>query len=327
MPVAGVGPGSSAGGAADADGGVGVADAAGEVAAVVAAGVATGEAAGVLALLRLVMMLAWQVTVDPPTFPVPLHWVILIGMARLTLDRGSTVQWTVPPPPLPEPLHWVTVGPDTGEGLHSATPPPWAEPTHSVTVGAARGGASGLPRTTLLVTKTLQLIVCAASLSELLHCRIAVTRLTEVVVKVPFGVEQGPSVHSRVTVVVERVVVPLIVLTTVTVHRIAVVAPSAPGPWPLHWSTAIVAALAMVGRAARVTIPQALVRTIRAISMTRQVGREAEPGAGVAKVGVRGGGTVQVLIRPASGGEFSAQLGNRARVGSVTHGNGYGPTG
>jgi len=131
MPVAGVDPGSSAGRAADADGRVGVADAAGEVAAVVAAGVATGEAAGVLALLRLVMMLAWQVTVDPPTFPVPLHWVTLIGIARLTLDRGSTVQCTVPPPPLAEPLHWVTVATvvAAGNGSHRGLAVA-AEPTH-----------------------------------------------------------------------------------------------------------------------------------------------------------------------------------------------------
>jgi hypothetical protein len=242
------------------------------------------------------MMLVLQDTADPPTFPVPLHWSTVIGTARLTRERRSTVQRTVPPPPLPEPLHWVTMGPDTGEGLQSATPPPpLAEPTHSVTVGAARGSAPRVLRTMLLVMETLQLIACAASLSELLHCRMAVTRLAEVVVKVPFGVEQGPRVQSRVTVVAECVVVPLTVLTTVTVHRIAVVAPSAPGPCPLHWSTAIVAALAAVGRA-RVTIEKALARSIRAITMTRQVGREAGPGAGEAEVGMRGAGTVHVLM-------------------------------
>jgi hypothetical protein len=40
-------------------------------------------------------------------------------------------------------------------------------------------------------------------LSELLHCRMTFTRLMELVVNVPFGVEHGPIVHSRVTVVVE----------------------------------------------------------------------------------------------------------------------------
>src|SRR5664280_1908286 len=91
----------------------------------------------------------------------------------------------------------------------------------------------------LFVTFTVQLIAWAASLSELLHWLMVVTRATEPVVNVPFGAEQGPSVHSRVTVVVEYVVVALVVLTTLTVHLIAVVAPWAAGPWPLHWLTAM----------------------------------------------------------------------------------------
>src|ERR1035437_8998311 len=99
----------------------------------------------------------------------------------------------------------------------------------------------------LFVTFTVQLIAWAASLSELLHWLMEVTRLMESVVNVPLGAEQGPSVHSRVTVVAEYVVGPLIVLTTLTVHFIAVVAPWAAGPWPLHWSTAMVEAWAASG--------------------------------------------------------------------------------
>ena len=302
-PEAGAGAGPLAEGADDAGSGVGVADVAGaEVVTVVADRVAVGEAAAVVALVRLVMMLALQDTVDPPTLPVPLHWVILIGITRLTLDPGSTVQRTVPPPPLPEPLHWVTMAPDMGEGLQSGTPPPpRAEPTHWVTLGAVTGCTCGVSRLMLLVILTLQVMVCAASLSELLHCRMAVTRLAELVVKVPFGVEQGPSRHSRVTVVVERVVVPLMVLTTVTVHLSAVVAPAAAGPWPLHWSTTIVAALAAVGRTARLTIEKAPVSIIRATTMTRQVGWDALPGAGRPRVGVPDIGVVSVVIKPASG--------------------------
>jgi hypothetical protein len=53
----------------------------------------------------LVMMLALQVSLAPPTFPVPLHWLIVIGIVALTKDWGSTVQCTAPPPPLPDPLH------------------------------------------------------------------------------------------------------------------------------------------------------------------------------------------------------------------------------
>ena len=133
------------------------------------------------------------------------------------------------------------------------------------------------------MTVTSQLILCAASLSELLHCWIMVTRPLERVVNVPFGVEQGPSVHSRVTVVVELVVLPLIVLTTVTVHFIPVVAPSALGPWSLHWLTTTVAAWAVVGMAtpARENAP---VSTTRANNIAGHAGREAELGAGIVSV-------------------------------------------
>jgi len=233
-------------------------------------------AVGSVKLVVLVMMLAWHITPDPPTFPVPLHWLTVIGIAGLTLDLGSTVQCTVPPPPLPDPLHWVTVAPTlvAGEGPQLTTPPA-PEPTHWFTVEAVTGCAPGVFRPMLFVTLTLQLIVCAASLSELLHCRITVTRLTASVVDVPFGAEQGPSVQSRVTVVVEYVLVPLIVLTTVTVHFIAVVAPSAAGPWLLHWSTTMVEAWAVVGRATP-AMENAPVSIISAITNVRQLVRDTE---------------------------------------------------
>jgi hypothetical protein len=256
----------------------------GDGAAVVVAGGVVGAgvvAAGFVAAgpVRWVMMLAVQVTPDPPTFPVPLHWLTEIEIAALTVDLRATVQCTAPPPPLPEPLHWVTVAPVTGAGLQSTTPPPpLPEPTHWVTPGAVRDCAPGVFCAMLLVMFTLQLIACAASLSELLHCRMTVTRLVERVVNVPFGVEQGPSAHLRVTVVVEPVVVPLMVLTTVTVHLISVVAPAAPGAWPLHWSIPTVAARAAVGRASPAT-ENALTSNIRAITSARKVGRDAAPDA------------------------------------------------
>jgi hypothetical protein len=111
----------------------------------------------------------------------------------------------------------------------------------------------------------------------------SVTRLMESVVNVPLGAEQGPRVHSRVTVVVEYVVVPLIVLTTLTVHLIPVVAPWAPGPWPLHWSTTMVEAWAAVGTASP-AMANAPVSSIRAASLGRQVPREAGLGARVVSV-------------------------------------------
>ena len=63
------------------------------------------------------MTLALHRSTDPPGFPVPLHCLTVIGIARLTRDCGSTVQRTVPPPPLPEPLHWVSVVPVAVEGV------------------------------------------------------------------------------------------------------------------------------------------------------------------------------------------------------------------
>jgi hypothetical protein len=234
----------------------------------------------------LVMKLAVQVTPEPPTFPVPLHWLTVIGIAALTLDLGSTVQFTVPPPPLAEPLHWVTVAPGAaGMGLQfTVPPPPVPEPTHWLTATAPSCPARGVLALMLFMMLTLQLIVCAASLSELLHWLTAVTRLADCVVYVPFGVEQGPSVQNRVTVVVELVALPLTVLTTVTVHFRAVVAPSGPGAWPLHWSITMVAAWACVGSATAPT-ENPPVSSIRATSITVHLCRET--GLAVVIVSVR----------------------------------------
>jgi len=70
----------------------------------VGAEVAFGTETAAMSVI-LVMMLALQVSLAPPTFPVPLHWLIVIGIVALTKDWGSTVQCTAPPPPLPDPLH------------------------------------------------------------------------------------------------------------------------------------------------------------------------------------------------------------------------------
>jgi hypothetical protein len=74
-----------------------------------------------------------QVTVLPPGLPVPLHWLIEIGIARLIAEAVPTEQATVAPPPFAEPLHWVTVAlvVDAGNGLQfTVPPPPPPEPTH-----------------------------------------------------------------------------------------------------------------------------------------------------------------------------------------------------
>ena len=53
----------------------------------------------------MVMRVVRHVTTDPPGFPVPLHWLTVIGIAGLTVEAVPTAQAIVPPPPLAEPLH------------------------------------------------------------------------------------------------------------------------------------------------------------------------------------------------------------------------------
>ncbi|MGZ4614945.1 MAG: hypothetical protein ACXV4A_05240 [Actinomycetes bacterium] len=208
---------------------------------------------GVVVALTVVMcvaMLVRHVTTLPPGFPVPLHWLIVIGIAGLTLDPDATVHATVPPPPFPDPLHWVTVAPEVvaGKGLQlTLPPPPFPEPSHSLTVAAVTGLAPGVSALMLFVIETSHVIGCAASLSDALHCLTDVTRLVDWVVNVPLPGEHGSSEHSRVTVVVEPVMPRLIVLTTVTRHVMPVVAPAGPAPTPLHCPTSRFAAWAAGG--------------------------------------------------------------------------------
>jgi len=230
----------------------------------------------------------------PPGFPVPLHWLILIGIAGLIRDEVATLQSAVAPPPFAEPLHWVTVAPVVvaGNGLHSTDPPPpFPDPTHWFTVAAVTGWAPGGLPLMLFVTVTRQMIGWAASLSEPLHCRIDVTRLVECVTNVPFPCAQGWREQCRVTVVVELVFVPLMVLTTVTVHLIPVVLPIAPGPWPLHWLTVRSAACAADGDKAAIAKENALASS-NAISARCHGRREVKAWAGAVERAVLMKGTV-----------------------------------
>jgi hypothetical protein len=62
---------------------------------------------GVVPLMLLVIV-AVQVTVVPPSVPESSHWVIVIGNPVLRESGAVTVQVSVPPGP-PESLHWVTL--------------------------------------------------------------------------------------------------------------------------------------------------------------------------------------------------------------------------
>lgn len=232
-------------------------------------GLMVGVGVGLTAGVMLVVMLLRHVTTLPPGFPVPLHWLMLSGIAGLIKEPEATVQSTVPPPPLPEPLHWVTVAPAVlaGKGTQiTLPPPPVPEPTHWLTVAAVTGRAPGVSALMLFVMVTLHVIGCAASLSEPLHWPTSVTRLVDLVVNVPFPGGHGSLAHSRVTVVVEPRVPPLIVLTTTTVQVIAVVAPPGPGPMLLHWSTAMFAARATEGGRANPAMENAPMTTTTAIT-------------------------------------------------------------
>lgn len=68
-----------------------------------------GDAA---AAVMLLVIAERQVTVAPPPFPEPLHWLTVTGRAVVSVD-GSTLHCTrrVPPPPLPELLHWSMTAP------------------------------------------------------------------------------------------------------------------------------------------------------------------------------------------------------------------------
>jgi hypothetical protein len=125
---------------------------------------------GAGAARTLFEIFAVQVTVLPPPFAEPSHWLILTVIAGVTVEV-VTVHFTrmLPPPPLPEPLHWVMVAPLVEPiGLHAVVgwvPPPFPEPLHWLTVA---GVAFALP-TMVLTTLTVQAIVPPPPLADPLH--------------------------------------------------------------------------------------------------------------------------------------------------------------
>lgn len=134
--------------------------------------------------MTLVVTLALQVTVAPPPFPEPLHWLMVTLRSELVVEADPTVQRTrcVPPPPLPDPLHWVTVAPVVlaGNGEQSvvgAVPPPSPDALHWLTVAGV-----GVPAPVIsLTTETLHVTVPPPPLPDPLHWSIDVTRPDDVV--------------------------------------------------------------------------------------------------------------------------------------------------
>jgi hypothetical protein len=149
-------------------------------------GVGVGLVDGlVVGAVMLVEIPVRQLTVDPPPFPEPLHWLIVTVSNVVLVEPESTVHRTrcVPPPPLPEPLHWVTAAPavfddDGSQAVVGAVPPPVPDVLHWLTVVAVAVVAP----VTLLMTSTVQSTVPPPPLPEPLHWSIDVTRSVEVAV-------------------------------------------------------------------------------------------------------------------------------------------------
>jgi hypothetical protein len=102
------------------------------VAVAVGVGVVVGVGVGATAM-KLFVNAVVQVTVLPPPFDEPLHWLMVIGKA---VAPPVSVHWTRidAPPPVADPLHWVTVAPVVlATGVQTVVgwvPPPVPEPMH-----------------------------------------------------------------------------------------------------------------------------------------------------------------------------------------------------
>lgn len=164
-------------------------------AVVVGAVVDEGVVVGGGTVTNLFTIWAVQVTRDPAAAE-PLHWLIVIGSAEVSVD-GSTVHLTrrEAPPPLAEPLHWVIsalVVLDFGEHcVVGSAPPPVPDPMHWLTVA----GDFVPPPVIVLVTSTEHVRVAPPLRADPLHWVTAVESWTTGVV-VHFGAAWAAPWHS-----------------------------------------------------------------------------------------------------------------------------------
>jgi hypothetical protein len=125
--------------------------------------------------MKLLVIVAVQVTVLAPVLPEALHWVIVVGSPVSCEGGAVTVQVSVPPAP-PELLHWVTLWPPgpasparllpggVATQVSVLTPPgSW----HCTTVESIAAPIGKPVR--LLVTVTVQVTVLAPPRPALLH--------------------------------------------------------------------------------------------------------------------------------------------------------------
>ena len=179
--------------------------------AVVGPVVTVGVVVGGGTVTKLFTIWASQVTREPAAAE-PLHWLIVIGNAAVTVE-GSTVQVTrrEAPPPLAEPLHWVMsalVVLATGEQfVVGSAPPPVPEPMHWSTVA---GDFVPLP-VIVLVISTEHFKVAPPLRADPLHWVTVVDRATTGVV-VHSGSAPAAPWHS--TIVPLELLTPVAKLTT-----------------------------------------------------------------------------------------------------------------
>jgi hypothetical protein len=126
-----------------------------------------------------------HVTVAPPPFPEPTHWLTDTTMSGVVVEFELTVHCTrcVPPPPFPELLHWVTLAPlvVAGNGLQrtvGAVPPPSPDVLHWLTVAEVGVTVAVM----LLMTSTVHTTVPPPPFPEPLHCVTEVTMSVDGVV-------------------------------------------------------------------------------------------------------------------------------------------------
>jgi len=213
--------------------------------------VVTGTAA-VLAM-KLLTIVAVQVTVLAPAGPDPLHWSMVVGSPVLWEGGAVAVQVIVPPGP-PEELHCVSLWPP------GPPEPAWLLPggtavhvsvvvksgfRHWLTV-AAIAAPVGYPLR-LFVTVAVQVTVLAPPRPEALHWVIPVTGFTELVVlEIPHttGAVQAMSVVIVANPVGSAGVAALYVkLLTTVIVQVIVLPPTVPAllhsespmPWALAW--------------------------------------------------------------------------------------------
>jgi hypothetical protein len=158
------------------------------------------------AAMKSLVNVTVQVTVLPPPFDDPLHWLIVTGSA-VAAPVTSHCTRVLGPPPLAEPLHWVTLALVVlATGAHTTVgwvPPPPPDPTHWSTVTPEVAWPVGM----VFTTETLQITLEPPPSTTPLHWSTDVTSWFAVLTVVvhPEGGSTPAAARHDVAVTVEEV--------------------------------------------------------------------------------------------------------------------------